>query len=75
MPHTLFAPYSHATQDPVIAADGYAYERAAIQNWFTRGGRRSPMTGAALATAALVPNHPLRSAICEWREAKGGRRR
>jgi hypothetical protein len=60
-------------QDPVIlAGDGFCYEREAINNWLSRGSRRSPMTGAPLASTALVPNHPLRSAIREWQERRAG---
>jgi hypothetical protein len=61
-------------QDPVIlAGDGFCYERDAIANWLRRGTRRSPMTGAPLASDALVPNHTLRSAIMEWRERQAAR--
>lgn len=61
-----------AMQDPVVAGDGWCYERSAIDAWLRRGGGRSPMTRAPLASAALVPNHPLRSAIREWQERRGG---
>jgi len=35
-PTELYCPISHElmTKDPVIAADGLTYERAAIENWF-----------------------------------------
>jgi hypothetical protein len=33
-------------QDPVLAADGFSYERAAIEDWFAKGHRTSPKTGA-----------------------------
>lgn len=32
-------------QDPVLAADGFSYERAAIEDWFAKGHRTSPKTG------------------------------
>jgi hypothetical protein len=37
-PHELICPVSHAlmTEDPVIAADGHSYERAAIEMWFQK---------------------------------------
>ena len=39
----------HATQagpTDVLAADGFSYERAAIEDWFAKGHRTSPKTGA-----------------------------
>jgi WD40 repeat protein len=56
--------------DPVIAQDGYTYERASISEWFTRHPEPepvlSPLTGQALPTRALIPNHTLRAAIDEY---------
>ena len=48
--------------DLVIAADGHSYERVAIQRWLEMR-RTSPMTGAILHHAQLVPNHRLRAVI------------
>ena len=45
----------------MIAADGFTYERGAIAAWMARGSRTSPMTGAPLDSAALVPNLAVRS--------------
>jgi hypothetical protein len=48
--------------DPVVANDGYTYEREAIKGWFKRqhatgGGRvRSPMMDELLDDLALVSN-------------------
>uniref|UniRef100_A0A061RL00 U-box domain-containing protein 35-like n=1 Tax=Tetraselmis sp. GSL018 TaxID=582737 RepID=A0A061RL00_9CHLO len=47
-------------QDPVVAADGYTYERRAIQRWFDEmaaSGKplASPMTGLPLPSTALTP--------------------
>ena len=39
--------------DPVVAADGESYERAAIETWFAPHGAVSPATGAPLADANL----------------------
>mmetsp|Transcript_3799 Transcript_3799/g.9493 ORF Transcript_3799/g.9493 Transcript_3799/m.9493 type:complete len:509 (-) Transcript_3799:566-2092(-) len=50
--------------DPVIAADGQTYDRAAITEWFTRHDT-SPMTMVAVPNKNLIPNHALRSAIME----------
>jgi hypothetical protein len=52
--------------DPYIAADGFSYEKAAIQAWFasTKGGSKtSPMTGSKLKSVRLVENKNLRKLI------------
>ncbi len=51
--------------DPVVAADGYSYERAAIQSWLADRGAVSPATGALLPNASLTPNHALRSFMAQ----------
>lgn len=49
--------------DPVLlVADQHTYERAAIKAWL-EDRRTSPVTGAALCSTDLVPNHALRSLI------------
>jgi hypothetical protein len=48
-------------QDPVRAADGFVYERAAIEDWFSRHDT-SPRTKAVTAKA-LEPLEPLRATI------------
>jgi hypothetical protein len=58
-------------EDPVVAADGYTYERDAIAGWLAKSGR-SPMTNETLASPALIPNHTLRSAIKEWLQRHPG---
>jgi hypothetical protein len=57
-------------QDPVVAADGHSYERAAIQQWLDAGHRTSPMTNLRLPHRQLTPNHSLRSAAQEWQAAR-----
>ncbi|PNH07323.1 E3 ubiquitin-protein ligase [Tetrabaena socialis] len=58
--------------DPVIATDGYTYERAAIVDWLARKAT-SPLTNQRLpAGNALIPNHGLRSAIMEWKQKRTG---
>ena len=49
-------------RNPVVAADGYTYERAAIERWMA-GCTRSPITSAPLPSQELVPNLTMRSAI------------
>lgn len=52
--------------DPVVAADGYTYEREAIELWLREGRGVSPLTNQPLTTEAVVPNLALRSSIREW---------
>ncbi|CAF1570835.1 unnamed protein product [Didymodactylos carnosus] len=54
--------------DPVVCADGFTYERAAIQQWLNGGQTRSPMTNMELSNTNLVPNLVLKSALDELRE-------
>jgi ubiquitin len=49
--------------DPVIAADGYTYERSAIQERFDNGNYTSPITHAQLPNNNLIPNLALRQII------------
>ena len=51
-------------QDPVVAADGHTYERAAIARWLTTSDK-SPLTGEILAHKELVPNYMLLSSLRE----------
>ena len=51
-------------EDPVMAADGFSYERREIENWFARGKRTSPKTNEELPHVMLVPNRDLR-AMCQ----------
>ncbi len=48
--------------EPVIAADGHTYERAAIESWLQHN-TTSPVTGDFLAHVRIVPNILIRSAI------------
>ncbi|XP_037103349.1 WD repeat, SAM and U-box domain-containing protein 1 isoform X1 [Syngnathus acus] len=54
-------------RDPVLAADGYSYEREAITMWIHTKNRSSPMTNLPLLTTLLTPNHTLKMAIARWR--------
>ena len=55
--------------DPVLASDGYTYERASIVGWLATKST-SPATGGELDKNKLVPNHQLRSEIQTWAEYK-----
>lgn len=45
-------------QDPVVAADGFTYERSHIQQWLEKS-QLSPVTGQPLPHTALTPNNTL----------------
>ena len=49
--------------DPVVAADGYTYEKSAIEDYFNSGKTVSPITGNELTDKTLIPNKTLRSLI------------
>ena len=51
-------------KDPVLAADGYCYERKAIAEWI-RSHKTSPMSNQVLNSTALIPNNTLRFHIRE----------
>jgi len=61
-------------RDPVVAADGHSYERAAITRYFqSPQGNRSPSTGAPLASQNLFSNHALKVMIDEWNPSEQNR--
>ena len=60
--------HAQVMDDPVVAADGFTYERASIQEWLDRGNERSPMTNKPLAHQQLTPNFVVRSAARQWQE-------
>jgi len=63
-PEVYLCPISQELMvDPVSTADGHVYDRHNIQRWFNTGNISSPVTGAPLPNAALIPNHPLRQLI------------
>lgn len=55
--------------DPCVAADGYTYDRRAIEKWFEESDS-SPMTNLPLPSRNLTPNYALLSAIMEWQSRK-----
>ena len=48
--------------DPVVAADGFSYERDSIERWLEKH-ETSPSTGATLPHKGIVPNHQLKAMI------------
>ncbi|XP_062237062.1 WD repeat, SAM and U-box domain-containing protein 1 isoform X1 [Platichthys flesus] len=57
-------------KEPVIAADGYSYEKEAIESWINTKNRSSPMTNLPLLTTLLTPNHTLKMAIGRWKTSQ-----
>lgn len=49
-------------KDPVVAADGFTYEREHISKWMATCNL-SPSTGLPLAHTALTPNNVLKNLI------------
>uniref|UniRef100_H3DGE9 WD repeat, SAM and U-box domain-containing protein 1 n=1 Tax=Tetraodon nigroviridis TaxID=99883 RepID=H3DGE9_TETNG len=67
VPDEFLCPITRALmKDPVIAADGYSYERASIQSWLSGKNKTSPMTNLPLQTTILTPNRSLKTAIRRW---------
>ncbi|XP_065871716.1 U-box domain-containing protein 35-like [Euphorbia lathyris] len=52
--------------EPCVAADGYTYDRGAIEKWLELNDK-SPMTNLPLPNKNLLPNYSLLSAIMEWK--------
>jgi hypothetical protein len=57
-------------RDPVSAADGFSYERSAIESWL-RTHDTSPKTNATLAHKNLIPNLTLKALINDFRHKHG----
>ncbi|CAF1333261.1 unnamed protein product [Didymodactylos carnosus] len=49
-------------RDPVVAADGFTYEREQILHWFQHSNR-SPMTNEELDTLEVKPNFAIRAIL------------
>jgi hypothetical protein len=50
-------------KDPVMAADGFSYERVAIEQWLATGTGTSPKTNELLENEKLLPNKALKALI------------
>jgi hypothetical protein len=57
-------------KDPVMAEDGFIYERSFIENWFNTGSTKSPKTLLPIGTSLFYPfeYYQARSA---WVKSKG----
>jgi U-box domain len=58
-------PLQEVFRDPVVAADGHSYERAAIVEWLSKSDV-SPLTNAALPHKNLLPNNLLRQMVQDF---------
>jgi hypothetical protein len=66
-PHEHFCPITcEVMRNPVVALDGYSYEREAISTYLSTN-LRSPLTNLPLESAILIPNINLRILIEEWK--------
>ncbi|KAK9724674.1 hypothetical protein RND81_05G091300 [Saponaria officinalis] len=52
--------------DPYVAADGYTYDREAIQQWLAENNT-SPTTSQPLPHKFIMPNYTLLEAIKQWK--------
>jgi len=71
LPTEFFCPISQELMlDPVIASDGFTYERSCIEDWMKQPKNRvqcnSPMTNKILTTKTLTPNHALKAVIAQY---------
>ena len=60
----------YVMRDPVIAADGYSYERVAIEQWLATGAGTSPKTNELLENEKLLPNKALKALIVDELERR-----
>lgn len=69
-PSEYYCPITHEVMtDPVLASDGFTYQREAIQNVFSTASRtavRSPMTNEPLENLTLIPNRALKALVNDW---------
>lgn len=64
IPNEFICPISSdIMKDPVVASDGFTYERRSIQRWITCNKAKSPMTNNPLTRLILISNSNLKSLI------------
>ena len=67
IPDHMLCPITYdLMRDPVMAEDGFSYERSSIERWFSTGKLSSPITGKRIISPRLYSNHRLRTEIEEW---------
>ena len=60
-------------EDPVIAEDGFSYERIAMERWFSTGKTRSPVTSERMEGRTLTENKVMKAMIQNYRRELGTR--
>ncbi|XP_029844272.2 WD repeat, SAM and U-box domain-containing protein 1 [Ixodes scapularis] len=67
LPEEFYCPITQELmRDPVVAPDGYSYERAAITRWLESGKDTSPMTNETLEHTVIIPNRTLHLLIQKY---------
>ena len=57
-PDLVQCPITHEVMtDPVLAEDGYVYDKAALAQWFSTGAKTSPLTGAPMGRQIVEDCH------------------
>ena len=57
-PEFALCPITHEVMaTPVLAEDGYAYDQAALAQWFKTGATISPLTGSPMGEAVCIDRH------------------
>jgi U-box domain/WD domain, G-beta repeat len=64
IPLEFICPITHEIMvAPVIADDGFTYEKNAIEKWFERDAPTSPMTNMPMTNVILIGNQKLKEQI------------
>ncbi len=72
VPEELVCPLTNELmKDPVLAADGCAYERSAIEVWFELGNTSFPGGHIRISHTRLTPHDTLRAKIAAWKGQNG----
>jgi len=67
IPLEFICPITHELmKQPVLASDGFSYEKSAIIEWFDRGNSTSPMTNIELESKDLSENGSLKEKIDDY---------
>ena len=65
-PQEYLCPITHELMEsPVVAQDGFTYEKSAIEDWM-RHRKSSPKTNEPIE-AIFIPNFNIKTLIVEWR--------
>ncbi|KAL2920747.1 U-box domain-containing protein 35 [Bienertia sinuspersici] len=68
-PHFFCPILKDMMEDPYVAADGYTYERRAIEQWLVENDT-SPITDELIPHKFIMPNTTLLEAIKQWKSKK-----